>query len=216
MDYGCGPGHFACELARRVGPDGRVWGLDINSEFLERTRERARSEGFDERLRTAQVEKDQLPLADATVDRVVCKNVLEYVPDPDQTIREFRRVLRPGGLAHVTDSDWGLITLEPHGIERVSELMEWAKVAFQTPLIGRSLYGRFRAAGFTDVRVQILANGDTQGFMRPVLQNMVTYARASGRADEAVLERFLSDVDAALEAQTYLAILPQFLVTGRA
>ena len=46
---------------------------------------------------------------------MLCKNVLEYVPDPDRTIREFKRVLRPGGIAHVTDSDWGLITLEPHG-----------------------------------------------------------------------------------------------------
>ena len=216
LDYGCGPGHLACELARRVGPSGQVWAVDINREFLERTRRRAAQEGFAERVRTELMEKDLLPLPDGAVDRVVCKNVLEYVPDPQLTIREFRRVLRPGGLAHVTDSDWGTMVLEPLGEERLSRIMSAASVAFRTPLIGRGLYGFFRSAGFQDVRTQVLANADTLGFMRPVLRNMTSYARASGTVDEAELEAFLADIERAIEDQTYLALLPQFLVTGRA
>jgi hypothetical protein len=94
--------------------------------------------------------------------------------------------------------------------------MSAAAVAFRTPLIGRKLYGFFRAAGFQDIRVQIMVNADTLGLMRPVLTNMTTYARDSGRVPESELEAFLADVDRAVEEQTYLALLPQFLVTGRA
>ena len=94
--------------------------------------------------------------------------------------------------------------------------MSAAAVAFKTPLIGRSLYGLFRRAGFREVGIQIRANADTEGHMRPVLANMRTYARASGRVDEAELEALAADIEKAIVEQTYLAILPQFLVTGRA
>ena len=214
VDYGCGPGHLSVELARRVGPKGAVRALDINREFLERTRARAEREGLADRMSAKLVEKERLPIPDRTVDRVVCKNVLEYVDDPGATIREFHRVLRPGGIAHVSDSDWGALVIEPLEEERVSRIITAAGVAFRTPLIGRRLYGLFREAGFRDVRVQVMANADTMGGLRPVLRNMVSYARTSGRVDEPELAAFLDDVERAIEAQTFLALLPQFLVTG--
>ena len=74
----------------------------------------------------------------------------------------------------------------------------------------------FRHAGFQDIRVQVQANADTVGGMRPVLRNMASYARASGRVEEPELEAFLAGVERAVDEQTYLALLPQFLVTGRA
>ncbi len=216
VDYGCGPGHLSVELARRVGRGGRVHALDINSEFLTRTRARADAEGVGEQVSAQRVEQGRMPLDDDSVDRVVCKNVLEYVDDPAVTVQEFQRVLRPDGIAHVTDSDWGMLVLQPVGQERLSRLMSAAAVAFKTPLIGRSLYGLFRRAGFREVGIQIRANADTEGHMRPVLANMRTYARASGRVDETELEALAADIEKAIVEQTYLAILPQFLVTGRA
>lgn len=216
VDYGCGPGHLAMEIARRVGKSGQVWGLDINEEFISRTRARALDQGLEARVNTELMEGEELPLADASVDRVLCKNVLEYVPDPDATVREFRRVLHPGGLAHVTDSDWGSLIVEPLERGRVSALMAAAAVAFRTPLIGRRLYGIFRRAGFEDVRVRVMANADTQGSLRPVIANMTSYARASGQLDEPDLQAFLADVDAAIEEGSFLGVLPQFLVTGSA
>jgi ubiquinone/menaquinone biosynthesis C-methylase UbiE len=215
VDYGCGPGHVAVEVARRVGPSGKVWALDINPEFLERTRARAEREGVADRVRVEHLESERLPIEEGSVDRVVCKNVLEYVPDPDRTVREFLRVLRPGGVAHATDSDWGTLILEPLGQERVARIMSAASVAFRTPLIGRSLHGIFRRAGFRDVRVQIMANADTLGFLRPVIVNMASYARASGGLEEPEVEAFLADVERAIEQRTYLGVLAQFLVTGR-
>ncbi|MEQ8860590.1 MAG: methyltransferase domain-containing protein [Pseudomonadales bacterium] len=215
VDYGCGPGGLSAELARRVGPGGRVLALDINPEFLDRTRALVRREGLDERVETHLLDGETIPLADASVDRVICKNVLEYVPDPARTVAEFRRLLRPGGIAHVSDSDWGAVIVEPLGAQ-FEVVMAAAAIAFRTPQIGRRLYGLFGQAGLDDVRVQMLASPDTEGALRPVLSNMAGYARTSGRLAEAEIAGFLAGVDAALEAGTYLAVLPQFLVTGRA
>jgi len=213
-DYGCGPGALSVELARRVGDTGQVLALDINSDFLERTRNFAEQAGLSARVETQQVANDRIQSPDTSVDRVICKNVLEYVPDPELTIAEFHRILKPGGIAHIIDSDWGAALLEPLG-EQFIRIMSAANIAFKTPLIGRNLYGICRKLGFQDIRVQVLANPDTAGGMRPVLHNMVSYARTAGTLEETELTTFLEQVDQAVADRTYLAILPQFLVTAR-
>ncbi|MDH3644556.1 MAG: methyltransferase domain-containing protein, partial [Gammaproteobacteria bacterium] len=162
VDYGCGPGGLAMELARRVGSSGKVIGLDINPEFLARAGARAQSEGLADRIEGILIDDDRIPLPEQAADRVLCKNVLEYVPDPQASISEFFRILKPGGIAHVSDSDWGAVVFEPAG-ERFARIMTAASVAFRTPLIGRRLYGMFRQAGFREIRVQVLASVDTTG-----------------------------------------------------
>ncbi len=212
-DYGCGPGGLTMELARRVGPEGQVVALDINQAFLERTRALTVEAGLSDRVDTRLMEGDRIPAEAGSMDRVICKNVLEYVPDPEATIAEFYRITRPGGIVHVSDSDWGGVVLEPLGV-RFARLMAAANIAFRTPLIARNLYGMFRRTGFSDVRVQILANADITGGLRGVIANMASYAKTSGRIDESEIASLLEDVDRALAEETYLAVLPQFLVTG--
>ncbi len=215
VDYGCGPGALSIELARRVGASGKIIALDINQSFLAKTRIHAENNDFSARVDARHIEDQQIPIDDQSVDRVLCKNVLEYVPNPETTIGEFHRILKPGGIAHVSDSDWGAVVLEPLG-DRFTELMYAASIAFRTPLIGRKLYGIFRKAGFARIRVQVLTSADTVGGLRPVLQNMASYARVSGQIPEEKIASFLEDVDLAIENETYLALLPQFLVTAEA
>lgn len=214
VDYGCGPGMLSLELARRVGPEGHVHAVDINAMFLERAEEHARSEGLHDRITFHCVEKDLLPLADESVDRIICKNVLEYVDEPVSTLRDFRRALKPGGLVHATDSDWGMLVVEPIGPERLGRIFDAARIAYRTPLIGRKLHGLMRAAGFADVHVGILAGPDTKGRAAPILLNMAKYARDSGCLEEKEIDRFVEEVKKAVGEGTYLLVLPQFLVTG--
>ena len=126
LDYGCGPGQLALELARRVGESGRVLGFDINRAFVERTRAHAETEGLAQRIEARQFDGRSLPLEDKSVDRVICKNVLEYVDDLGATLAEMRRVLRPGGRVHAIDSDWGMLVVEPLGIIRSHQGLEVA------------------------------------------------------------------------------------------
>jgi ubiquinone/menaquinone biosynthesis C-methylase UbiE len=214
VDYGCGPGMLTLELARRVIPGGHVHAVDINRTFVERARKRLAEAGLADLVTLHQIDEDRVPLDDSSVDRVVCKNVLEYVEDVAATLADFRRALRPGGLLHATDSDWGMLAVEPLGPESVAELFGAASIAYRTPLIGRKLFGFFRQAGFRDVKIQVLAVADTTGFMTPVLLHMAGYARAGSRMDPEKIDRLVEDLRASIEAGTYLMVLPQFLVTG--
>ena len=216
VDYGCGPGMLSLELAQRVGARGRVHAVDINGLFLKRAELHADGEKLRERIEFHLIEKDRLPLEDESVDCVVCKNVLEYVDDPVETLRDFRRVLRPGGRVHAIDSDWGMLAVEPIGPERLARIFDAASIAYKTPLIGRKLYGLMRSAGFGEVRVAVRAGPDTSGRAAAILLNMAQYARASDRLPVTEIKDFVRDVKGAVEAGTYLLVLPQFLVTALA
>ncbi len=214
VDYGCGPGMLSLELARRVGPTGTVQGVDINETFLERARANAAGEGLSDRIQLHRIETDALPLEDGSVDRIICKNVLEYVDDPTGTLRDFHRTLRPGGLVHAIDSDWGMLAVEPIGPERLARIFDAASIAYRTPLIGRKLRGFLRDADFDDPVVSIVATADTTGRAAPILLNMAKYARESGRLDEREIDAFVSNVKTSVEEGSFLLVLPQFLVTA--
>lgn len=216
VDYGCGPGGLLLELARRASSSGHVHGVDLNPEFVDIARKVMAEAGFGGFSSVHHAPDDRIPLAEASVDRLVCKNVMEYVPDIATTLREFRRVMKPGGKTHIIDSDWGMLVVEPLGAEKIAELFDAAKLAYHTPHAGRMLYSEMKKAGFGDVSVKILANPDTKGHMQLVLHNMVNYAKIGGRIDPKRADQLLAEVKQSIADGLFMLVLPQFLVTGQA
>lgn len=214
VDYGCGPGWVALELARRLGPEGRVIGCDINEDFLARASEHALLAGLEGQVEWLHVSGDQVPLEDGASDIVFCKNVLEYVDSMVETLREFRRVLRPGGVARLIDSDWEMLVVEPLGAGRVRELFQAARHAYNDPAAGRHMFGAARASGFADVQVRVAAMCDTKGILLPPLYSITSYAVESGNWTQENADSFIGDVNAAVDRNEFLAVLPQFIVTA--
>jgi len=212
LDYGSGPGFMAIALADIVGEGGAVHGADINARFVSDAQSRA---GDRTNIRFHQVKDGRVPLEDACVDRVLCKNVLEYVPDAAATLAEFARLLEPGGIVHVLDSDWGFVLVEPWGKVMVDRFFEAASPAFKEPYIGRKLTGLLTGAGFVDIEVRMLASPDREGGGLSVLRNMRSYIGAfdTMAADEA--DGLLKAAEDAVAEGTFLFCLPQFMVTGR-
>ena len=215
-DFGCGPGHAAIEFARRVGPSGRVHAMDINAEFITRTRERDEAENLSDRIFAHLLEDARLPLPDGTLDRVIVRNTIVYVQDPLDTFREFRRTLKPGGIAHAIESDWRLTLVEPVPTQEWTELMSAASWAWRWPEIGRNLYGIARRAGFDDVALEVLVTPDMDGRFLGMIRNIAGYARESGSLDGQRIDAILRTVERGLAEQTYLAVAPQFVVTATA
>jgi ubiquinone/menaquinone biosynthesis C-methylase UbiE len=97
IDYGCGPGGLAVELARRVAPGGHVHGVDLNKLFLERARARAKRDGVEGLIDWHQTDGERIPLESRLADRLVCKNVMEYVPDVAATLASSAACSGPAG-----------------------------------------------------------------------------------------------------------------------
>jgi ubiquinone/menaquinone biosynthesis C-methylase UbiE len=213
VDFGCGPGHTAIEFARRVGPTGHVLALDVNAEFIKRAQTRAEAAGFADRITAQLLTTERLPLADAAIDRIAARNTIIYVRDPVSTFEEFRRVLRPGGIAHAIESDWNLTTVEPLEAEWRA-LVAAASWAWRTPEMGRKLYGIARRAGFSQVVIQVLTKPDTEGRLLDMIRTVADYARKSGALDSERIDAMLEKAERGVIDGTYIAVTPQFLVTA--
>ncbi|WP_254765816.1 arsenite methyltransferase [Salinilacihabitans rarus] len=108
LDLGAGGG-FDCFLAaEEVGPEGRVIGVDMTPEMVERARENAReSPHGNVEFRLGEIE--HLPVADGSVDVVISNCVLNLSPEKPRTLAEAYRALTPGGRLSVSD----LVATEP-------------------------------------------------------------------------------------------------------
>jgi len=103
LDIGCGTGSLAISAKRRVGPSGRVEGIDASPEMIARARKKATKAGVDVAFTNGVVEA--LPFPDGYFDAVLSTLMLHHLPRDArrQCARQMRRVLKPGGRVLAVD-----------------------------------------------------------------------------------------------------------------
>ena len=147
LDLGAGGGIDCFLAARRVGPEGKVIGVDMTAEMIHLARENARKSGLENvEFRLGEIEN--LPLADGSVDAAISNCVINLSSDKERVFREVFRVLKPGGRMMVSD-----IVLDGELSERVKE-----SVVAYTGCIGGAMKRQeyleaIAKAGFSQVEI---------------------------------------------------------------
>jgi arsenite methyltransferase len=151
LDLGSGGGIDVLLSARRVGPVGKAYGLDMTDEMLELARTNARAAGASnvEFLR-GQIEA--IPLPDASVDVIISNCVINLSADKDAVLREAYRVLRPGGRFAVADV---VVQGAPLSLESREALALWAGCVAGA-LHEDEYRHKLAAAGFADIAVELI------------------------------------------------------------
>ena len=106
LDMATGTGQPALTIAKIVGQNGKVIGVDLSTEMIEVAKEQAAYQGLTNVVVFQVIKDESLSMfSDNKFDSVVCRNGLMFMPDPVKALKAFLRVLKPGGKASVTV--WG-------------------------------------------------------------------------------------------------------------
>jgi ubiquinone/menaquinone biosynthesis C-methylase UbiE len=106
LDFGCGPGFFTREFAKRVGENGQVFSVDLQEDMLQIVRGKMEAEGLLSRVTTHQCQPDSINLPldlNGTFDAAFTIFVVHEVPDPAKLFREIALLLKPGGTLFYTE-----------------------------------------------------------------------------------------------------------------
>ncbi|MEP7365036.1 MAG: methyltransferase domain-containing protein [Acidobacteriota bacterium] len=184
LDIGCGGGDVAFDMARMVGPAGRVVGTDIDHEKLKLARHECSAHGLENvEFLFADITKSEI---EEQFDLVHARFILTHLPDPAGALTRMSRALRPGGVIAVEDIDFRGYFCEPEcpAFWRYVELYtETARRRGADANIGPRLPGLLAAAGFDDVQMNIVQPAGTTGEVK-----LVTPLTMENIADAVVAE----------------------------
>jgi arsenite methyltransferase len=149
LDGGCGPGFYVAELLEVVGRDGLIAGVDVSADMLAVAAKRA--EGHDN-VEFYEADATSLPVMDASFDRAIAVQVLEYVRDISAALAELRRALRPGGRVLVWDVDWATVSWYSRDRARMARVLRAWDDHLTHPSLPQTLAARLRSVGFAEVQ----------------------------------------------------------------
>lgn len=218
LDMGCGGGHVALALARRVGPSGRVLGVDIDPVNVEHARRQAA------RRRIAHAAFRQASIYDFAeehaYDRIYVRFLLTHLPDREAAVRILARALRPGGVLIVEDTDFIGSFSYPRcpAFDRYVELYrEVVRRRGGDPEVGPKLRGLFVHAGLEPVHVALVqpCHYDHEGKALHVstFRNIADAVVSENLAPRAELDQSLSELAAFTSDPATLLTLPRVFQT---
>ena len=148
LDLGSGGGIDVLLSARRVGPTGKAYGLDMTDEMLALANDNKRKAGI-ENVEFLRGEIEQIPLPDNSVDVIISNCVINLSADKSRVLREAFRVLKPGGRLAVSD----VVTRGEVAPEIRQSVLLWAGCVAGA-LDEEEYRGKLAAAGFEQVDVE--------------------------------------------------------------
>jgi arsenite methyltransferase len=148
LDLGSGGGIDVLLSAKRVGPTGRVYGLDMTDEMLALARQNQRKAGATN-VEFLKATVEAIPLPDQSVDVIISNCVINLSVDKDAVLREAYRVLKPGGRLAVSD-----VVVQGNVRSDIRRSLELWVGCVAGALQDREYVSKLAAAGFVDIDVE--------------------------------------------------------------
>ncbi len=208
LDLGCGLGQLTRAIARRVGPDGHVVGVDSREEQLERVGEFGGGEDAPASCELRLGDALDPPLADeewGSFDLVHARFLLEHLADPEAAVAVMVRAARSGGRVVLEDDDHALLTLDPpvpaFEVAWRAYCKAYAALGCD-PRVGRRLVSLLRRGGARPVSTTWLFFGACAGHesFRPLVENFLHIVDGARECILGTESASAAELDEGLEA----------------
>ncbi len=208
LDLGCGTGLLTVELARAVGSEGRVAGLDPSKDMLSAARNR--SAEF-ENVELFEGAADQMPFQDGQFDKAVSIQVFEYFDDARPALRELYRVLRPQGRLVIADTHWDTLCWHSDMPDRMSKMVDIWDDHLADRCVPATLPPRLVQCGFEPAQIVPVVMCDTtlrpDGLAMMMIRLMQAFAWQNGYMSEAAAASWAQEqYDLAEQGRFFMSI----------
>lgn len=216
IDIGCGNGLLTAELARAVGPTGKIIGVDPSEAMLKAGIDRcsdyenvAFSKGF----------ANSLPIADGTAEKAISVQVFEYIEDVGGAIDEALRCLRPGGRMVISDLHFGSLIWYSDRPERMSKMVSSWDQHFVSGTLPERLPGILKAKGqHVEVLLHVTLSDHElrpDGIAIMMMHLMRQYAIANQHVEEEEAQSWFAEQQTLSDEGRFFFSITQFIVVAR-
>jgi ubiquinone/menaquinone biosynthesis C-methylase UbiE len=216
LDVGCGAGEACVELAARVGPRGRVVGVDLSVAMVEAARRAAVAAGSSVELCVAGAY--ELPFPTGSFDAVRAQFVFQHLEHPEAALAEMLRVTSPGGRIMVIDPDHGQLAVgldDPAHVQIFEALRRALLHNVVNPHSGTRLRRMFVRAGLAEIeQVASAIELDYPIFVQAFSAGSLALAVDGGEIRREESDAFAAMLEERHRAGTFLAIGVGYSVVG--
>jgi ubiquinone/menaquinone biosynthesis C-methylase UbiE len=185
LDLGSGGGIDVLLSARRVGPTGKAYGLDMTDEMLALARENAATSGLTN-VEFLKGEIEHIPLPDSSVDVIVSNCVINLSPDKQQVLKEAFRVLKPGGRFAVSD-----VVVRGEVPEAIRKNIELWVGCVAGAMEEQEYIQKLERAGFTEIGVEPWRVYKTEEARSFIEEGGLDYDSVAAHADGKFMSAFV-------------------------
>jgi ubiquinone/menaquinone biosynthesis C-methylase UbiE len=212
LDVGCGVGGDVMALARMVGSDGLVTGMDISETMIAEARKRSAGSGLSVEWRVGDAQRLDFP--DDTFDSCRAERIFGHVEDPRQLLAEMIRVARPGGLVLVFDLDVDAFIYDIPDRALNRKVIHAMCDGFRNGCIGRQLPALFRTSGLMDIFI-IPYTLIVPAAMLAWMEGVLARAQETGTLTSDDVSRWRQQLEETERQGLFFGASPGFFVGGK-
>ena len=212
LDVGCGAGNDVQDLAKLVGPSGRVVGIDSSATMIQQARARTAKAHLP--MEFVQGDAYRLPFEEHTFDGCQSSRAFKHLAEPDRALSEMRRVARPGARIVVAEADFDLILVDIPDRTLARKMIHLACDRVRQGWMGRQLPTLFRQAGLVDIVVTGHMLSIDYEYFQMVFSGLLQEAQTAGQVSVEEVTRFWSELAQADREQRLFGYVG-FVVGGR-
>ena len=219
LDVGCGPGMDTVPLADRVGPTGRVVGVDTDPNMLKEADRFAESHHVEKIVFHQQGDAQNLAFEDAAFDSVRAERLFQVLPaavDPHSVLKEMIRVTKPGGWVVLADTDWATASVDYPDYHLERRLMQFfTSTVRPNGLAGRQFLQWMHIHHLQSIDMAIFPMAMTQINQTPFGNWLAEEAVAADIASDDEMREWINALTARSESGSLYVTANMVVVSGQ-